>query len=329
MSAKQTKGGKTMRNRERFKRTMQYGGPDRVPYFEEGIRDEVLDVWRLQGLLPDAEGCRLFPSDAWVEIQPDLMPRPELSRWPATRPELAELEKRLDPLDPDRLPPDWKEHPQDTVRLLRVHRGFFQSMGVYGWNQFTRVMVALIEDPVFIREAMSIWGDFNARMAERVLKEVECDAAIFNEPIGGNEGPLISPKMYEEFVLKSYQPLFDVLRRYGVETIIFRTYANAKLLIPSILEKGFNCLWACEVFIQAMDYRELRRDFGRDLRLIGGIDLDALRNGRQAIRRELEEKVPPLLADGGYLPLADGRVREDVTLSDYEYYRQLLKEIIG
>jgi hypothetical protein len=78
-----------------------------------------------------------------------------------------------------------------------------------------------------------------------------------------------------------------------------------------------------------MDYRDLRREFGRDLRLIGGIDLDALRGGREAIRSELEEKVPPLLADGGYVPLADGRVREDVTFSDYSYYRQLLKEIIG
>lgn len=317
-----------MRNRERFKRTMQYGEPDRVPYFEEGIRDEVIEAWRAQGLLPDGDLSRTFASDPWVEIQPDLMPLPEFKRWPASRPELVELEKRLDPLHPDRLPPDWKDHPEDTVRLLRVHRGFFQSMGVYGWNQFTRVMVALIEEPAFIREAMSIWGDFTARMAERVLKQVACDAAIFSEPIGGNEGPLISPKMYEEFVLKSYEPLFDVLRRYGVEIIIFRTYANAKRLIPSIIEKGFNCLWACEVFIQAMDYRDIRREFGRDLRLIGGIDLDALRNGREAIRRELEEKVPPLLADGGYVPLADGRVRQDVPFSDYEYYRQLLKEII-
>jgi hypothetical protein len=76
-----------------------------------------------------------------------------------------------------------------------------------------------------------------------------------------------------------------------------------------------------------MDYRDLRREFGRDLRLIGGIDLDALRHGKQAIRREITEKVPPLLADGGYVPLADGRVREDVPFENYVYYRQLLQEV--
>jgi hypothetical protein len=176
---------------------------------------------------------------------------------------------------------------------------------------------------------MSVWGAFAAAVAERVLTELPCDAAIFSEPIGGNDGPLISPQMYDDFVLSSYEPVLEVLRRHNVETIILRTYANARLLIPRILERGFNCLWACEVDIQAMDYREIRREFGRGLRLIGGIDLDSLRSGREAIRREIEEKVPPLIADGGYVPLADGRVREDVSFSDYCYYRRLLGEIIG
>jgi uroporphyrinogen decarboxylase len=93
------------------------------------------------------------------------------------------------------------------------------------------------------------------------------------------------------------------------------------------LKWGFNCLWACEVNLEAMDYRHLRQEFGRDLRLIGGIDLDAVREGKEAIRREVEGKVPPLLSSGGYVPLADGRVREDVPFENYVYYRQLLTEV--
>jgi hypothetical protein len=63
------------------------------------------------------------------------------------------------------------------------------------------------------------------------------------------------------------------------------------------------------------------------LRLIGGIDLDALRQDKEAIRRELEAKVPPLVADGGYVPLADGRVRVDVPFENYVYYRELLERV--
>jgi uroporphyrinogen-III decarboxylase len=134
--------------------------------------------------------------------------------------------------------------------------------------------------------------------------------------------------MYEEFVLPSYDPLLQVLRRHDVETLVFSTYANARLLIPSILKWGFNCLWAYEVSVEAMDYRDIRREFGRDLRLIGGIDLDALRTSREAIRHEIETKVPPLVADGGYVPLADGRVREDVTFEHYAYYRETLRRVL-
>jgi uroporphyrinogen decarboxylase len=200
-------------------------------------------------------------------------------------------------------------------------------MGVYDWRRFSELMDLLIDDPDFVREAMAIQGKFAAGLAERVLKDVAVDAALFSEPIGGNYGPLISPQMYEDMVLRSYQPVLDVLHKYNIEILVLVTYANARALIPSMLKWGFNCLWACEVNIEAMDYRELRREFGRDLRLIGGIDLDALRRDKEAVRREVEEKVPPLVADGGYVPLADGRVRADVPYENYVYYRELLQRV--
>jgi hypothetical protein len=202
-------------------------------------------------------------------------------------------------------------------------------MGVQGWSRFKALMEMLVDAPGVVRQAMELQGDFAARLADRVLSSVRVDAAIFSEPIGGNAGPLISPRMYEDTVLLTYRPLMRVLQRHGVNTLIFRTYANARILIPLILKYGFNCLWACEVNLQAMDYRDLRREFGTDLRLIGGIDLDALRQGRNAIYKELTTKLPPLLAQGGYIPLADGRIREDVHYADYIYYRRLLQEILA
>ena len=321
-----------MTSRERFLRTMRFDKPDRAPYFEEGIRRNVIRAWRRQSLPKNADISEMFPSDRREEIEVDLEPRPKLKKWPASRNELNVLRKSLDPDDSRRLPRKWSRRvrdwqTRDHMLMLRVHRGFFLSMGVYSWDRFSEVIRLLIKDPEFVHEALAIQGEFAARMAERVLREVDIDAAVFSEPIGGNDRPLLSPQMYEEFVLASYRPLLDVLSRNKVETIILRTFANTRILIPSILKWGFNCLWACEVNIEAMDYRDLRREFGSKLRLIGGIDLDALRRDKEAIRREVEEKVPPLLAGGGYVPLADGRVRADVPFENYVYYRQLLEKV--
>jgi hypothetical protein len=321
-----------MNSRERFLETMRYGKPDRVPYFEEGLREGVLDVWRRQGLPRDKDLSQIFSFDKREEIEPDLDPRPDFKRWPTSRSGLELFRRRLDPSDPKRLPADWAARVQawktrNHILTLWIQRGFFLSMGVRNWQRFTEVMLLLKTDPRFIHEAMAVRGEFSARLAEKVLEAVDIDATVFVEPIGGNDRPLISPKMYEEFVLTHYKPILEVMRRYGVETIILLTFANPRPLIPSVLKWGFNCLWSSESNMETMDYRDLRQEFGRNLRLIGGIDLDALRRGKDAIKREVQEKVPALLEQGGYIPLADGRVREDVPFEHYLYYRKLLEKV--
>ncbi len=321
-----------MNSRERFLETMQFGQPDHVPYFEEGIRPEVLEAWRSQGLTAQANLAAMFSTDQREEIDLDVYPHPWPKRWPSTKAELKAFARRLNPDDRSRLPdaweqclPGWKQHEQ--VLMMRIHQGFFLSMGVYGWQRFYELMKMIHNDPGFVRAMMQLQAEFVAALTERALQQVEVDAAVFSEPIGANHGPLISPAMFADFVLASHGPILDVLHRHQVKLIILRTYANARLLLPVLLEHGFDCLWACEVNTESMDYRSLRKEFGRGLRLIGGIDLDVLREGKQAIRRELETKVPPLLAQGGYVPLADGRVREDIPLENYIYYRQLLEKI--
>jgi hypothetical protein len=321
-----------MNSRERFLETMRFGKPDRVPYFEEGIRKEVLNAWRRQGLAADADLAAMFTVDQREELDLDVEPHPYPAKWPSASGELKAFARRFDPSDRSRLPDHWRRwlgawKQRSHALMLRVHIGFFESMGVNGWDRLHELIVQLHHDPGLVRDMMRIQGEFVAALTERALQELAIEAAVFSEPIGDNNGPLISPKMYEDIVLSSYRPILDVLRRHSVEVIILRTYANARLLVPVLLEAGIDCLWACEVNTAAMDYRSLRQEFGRRLRLIGGIDLDVLRAGKEAIRREVEEKVPPLLEQGGYVPLADGRVREDILFENYVYYRRLLESV--
>ena len=321
-----------MDSRERFRQTMGYGRPDRIPYFHEGMEEDVLQEWRKQGLSHGADLYEMFGFDRREEFEPDLEALPGFRNWPSTKSNLDRLRGALNPNQNSRFPRRWinlvqKWRTRNHPLFLRVHRGFFLSMGVEGWKRFREVMFLTLRDPEFVREAMRIQGEFSAQIAERALKEAEFDAAVFTEPIAENSGPLISPKMYEDLVLKSYEPVLAVLRQHRVGTVILLTFANIRPLLPSLVKRGFNCLWACEAPGKHMDYRDLRRDFGRDLRLIGGIDLDVLRLDKESIKREVYEKVPPLLADGGFIPLADGRVRKDIPLENYLYYRRCFEEV--
>jgi hypothetical protein len=320
-----------MNSRTRFLETMRFGCPDRVPYFQEGIRKEVFQAWSRQGLGSIAELSGQFPIDEREEVEIDGYPHPGFVRWPAEVSELSDLRRRLKPSG-SRLPKGWRKkvslwNARQDVLMLEVHHGFFLTLGVNDWRRFYQVIESLTDRPDYVLEIMHIEAETMAALAERFLSEVQIDAAIFSEPIGGNSGSLISPRMYEKFVLSTYLPVLEVLKRHDVDVIILRTYANARVLIPSMLKYGINCLWACETNAEAMDYRSIRAEFGRDLRLIGGIDLDILREGKEAIRVEVEQKVPPLMEQGGYVPLADGRVRADIPLENYLYYRQLLEKV--
>jgi len=321
-----------MNSRDRFVNTLGYKSADRPPLFEDGIRDEVLRIWRTQGLKRKDRIDRLISFDYREEIEPNLEPSPLPDHWPKTTRGLKSLSQRLDPEDPSRLPEDWgaKVNEWKTRHyplILRVHRGYFLTLGVHGWHRFTDAIQLLVDDPQLIEMWMNMVAEFSARMAEKILLEVNVDAALFSEPIGGNHGPLISPSMYARFVLNSYQPVLDVLHRFGVSTIIYRTYANTRALLPLVFKAGFNCLWACECNPQAMDYRDIRQEFGKDVRLIGGIDSDSLRQDQHNIHRSIFETVPELLEQGGFIPLADGRVREDVSFPNYIYYRKLLESV--
>jgi len=323
-------GSELMNERQRFLRTMTYGSPDRVSLFREGMRDEVIQSWRTQGLKSESDLSRMFLYDQRDEIAPDLYARSQFIFKSKVSVDLEGLRKDLNPEDKKRLPKRWKAkvrrwRERDHVLMLRVHEGFFLTMGVEGWNTFSPVIELLVDNPEIIRRIMKIQAEFCARITERILREVEVDAVIFSEPISSVHGPLISPQMYEELILSSYKPVFDVVEEFKVDTIILRTYANSKALLPVILNTPINCLWSSESNMETMDYRVLREEYGKELRLIGGIDTDVLMQGKDAIRQEIEGKLTPLLEQGGYIPLADARIRKYIPFENYVYYRQLLE----
>jgi hypothetical protein len=323
-----------MNSRQRFQDTMHYCASTRPPLFEEGIREGVLEAWREQGLPADVSLAELFAYDRREEIDLETLPRLDFQALARKRNGLDILRRHLEKDAEKRMPEGWQASLQEWqerthVLMLMVHWGFFESLGIQDARTFTEAIYLLVDQPDFVAQALMIQGEFAARLTERLLQKVQIDAAIFSEPIGGNHGALISPRTYRQFAIPSYRPILDVLRRNGVGTIIWRTYANTRLLLPSAVEAGINCLWAVETNPQAMDYLSIRQEFGKDLRLIGGIDLDILREGPRGIRSAMERLIPPLLAQGGYIPLADGRVRPDMPFENYAYYRNLLGKMAG
>ena len=121
--------------------------------------------------------------------------------------------------------------------------------------------------------------------------------------------------------------LCDLLDAHGVEVRIFGSHGHVQELIPVVLEAGINTLWVGNTGPAGLDYVALRREYGRDLRLIGGIDVRVLEADRAAVEAEVKRVVPPLMEQGGYVPMVDGRVRKYVPYENYRAYRESIREL--
>ena len=108
--------------------------------------------------------------------------------------------------------------------------------------------------------------------------------------------------------------------------IFCTTGGDLSLLLPQLLDAGVDGLWISKIMSTKMQYSTLRREYGRDLALIGGIDAGALCRGEEAVRQAVETTVPPLLAEGRYLPCLDDRPRDDTPFAMYRFYREVLAE---
>jgi hypothetical protein len=87
-------------------------------------------------------------------------------------------------------------------------------------------------------------------------------------------------------------------------------------------------MFPVEVGAWGADPITYRRQYGRDLLMVGGISKRALAWSLVQIRREVQ-RLTSLVEEGGYIPTPDHRVPPDVPLSNYLFYLQEARRIWG
>ncbi len=322
-----------MNDRQRFRKLMRGEPVDRPPLMEEGVRDEVLALWHTQGLPAGKTHVDIFGLRPHENVGPDMKFVPsyfgrvfDLS--------LSEYRQAFNATQ-SRFPEDWSQtvrrlEDRDHIVCIWASRGFFPALGVGDWPTLERALIGMATEPARVRDRMEMFGEFCAEMLEQTMEDVEPEFIYLSEPISDNDGPLISPEMFAEYMLPVYRRLVETARSNGCDNILLSTYGDTSRLFPMLIEAGINMLWISEApEIPALDYRTLREQYGPEIGLIGGLPLSILRNESPAgAKAALEEIVPPLLETGRYVPLAGGRVREEIPWSVYSNYREVLAELL-
>jgi uroporphyrinogen-III decarboxylase len=103
---------------------------------------------------------------------------------------------------------------------------------------------------------------------------------------------------------------------------------NVMPVLDALLACGINRVYPNEP-AAGMDIVQIRRQYGPNLILAGGIDKHILRRGHDAIRRELEYKLQPRTRGGGTIFALDHRIPNGTPLDAYRYYVKTAREILN
>lgn len=302
-----------------FKRTVLEDGEEtQIVRDEDGIVCKISK--KTPGLLPQYYEFPVRDRKTWNEYKKLLDPNtPE--RWPDGWNRI-DLNTTMYDHKPDLHGSHWNERNfplgMASLSLMGLPRNF---MGLENYSVALHEDRTLIED---IAEHMLWW---NIEMAKKVFAEgIELDFCYLWEDICYKTGPLFSPKMMREIMIPRWKKFTGFLRDNGVPVILVDCDGNTDELIPLVLEGGLNGLLPFEVAANN-DIVKIRKKYGKDLILFGGIDKRALALGREAIDRELDRVVKPLLAQGGYFPMLDHYAPPDISFENYLYYKMKLKSL--
>jgi hypothetical protein len=353
-----------MNARERFQAVMHYAPRDRSPIMDFGFWSETLVIWQDQGYPAGADPDLFFGMDPqWTEcggivgLWPEF---PEVVIQDKGQTEIVERRKflgtiprhvahtlqdratweeayapRLRAGDPLRFPSriTWDLLLAEWNRPDRDYPLFIRAGSLYGiarnWFGLERISELLYDDRPLLEEIVETLADVIIAVLEKTLGDgVRPEAALMWEDICYSHGPLLSPKLFREILVPHYKRITATLRRYGVDIVIVDCDGKIDALVPHWLEAGVNTMFPLEVGKWGGDPVALRAQFGKDLRLIGGMDKHILAASQDAIAREID-RLSPLVEEGGYIPTPDHRVPPDVPLANYLFYLERAKAVWG
>jgi uroporphyrinogen decarboxylase len=249
---------------------------------------------------------------------------------------------------PVETPADWarmKEHfrfddpvrviPDDEIAAVRQAAGCKMVQagghGFYGqlraWMGMENLSYAFYEQPAMVHEMVEHWAELVARQIERLPPDVPLDLLSWWEDMASKNGPLAGPNLFREFLQPGYHRVMEAARRRGCVLSVVDCDGNPHDIVANWMEEGVNIMFPLEV-AAGVDPYAWRREFGRELRLKGGIAKRPLVEGGRAIDRELE-RIRPLLEQGAYIPHLDHLVPPDIPYAHYVEYLEKKRRLIG
>ena len=338
-----------MNSWERFKRMYDHREADRIPIIDDPWAG-TLRRWQREGMPAGVDWCDYFDIDKIGVINLDLSPRypevtleetdryairtspwgvtmkhfkeedstPEFLDYKVTTPEAWEEAKKRMTLSDDRIPWDYLKENYDRWRAEgRWIRGvfWFGFDVTHSWMMGTEnVLVAMIEEPEFIEDIFDTYLNHTIALYDRLWDAgYHFDEMFWYDDMGYKGTTFFSPNMYRELLQPYHTRAVKWAHDHGVYAQL-HSCGDIMTLLPDIVATGVDALNPLEVKA-GMDVFEIKRKYGDRLTLHGGINAVKWSDA-DAILAEIDEKVPVLKQNGGFIFSSDHSIPNSVSLDN-------------
>ncbi len=310
-----------MNSRERVLAVLNGEIPDRVPWMENFISNEVtagllghndfvkatysqkIDFPGMIRISPDIR--RVIPLD---NISYDLAP-PRFAKTERlgghdniteglikTKADLKLLDTLPDPDDDALYKPAESyvtRYKEDAAAVITVRSGpgnTYLSMGI---DHFCK---SLITQPDLVEEILWRFGDWTKRVVQNV-QELPFDLFFVPDDIGFGNAPMISPTHFRQYLVPVMKSVFDAMRL----PIIYHSDGNIMPLMEDFI--GLGVAGIANMEPGPMDIAAVKREYGDRVTLMGNIDLQyTLTQGTpEETRAEVRSRIETLAPGGRYI----------------------------
>lgn len=146
-------------------------------------------------------------------------------------------------------------------------------------------------------------ADFQTEVGLRLI-ERGVDAIWVGDDFGGQDGPLISPGMFEAQLMPAYRRMIERFKAANSEVVpILHCDGAVSELLPQIREVGFEVFNPVQPGVPGHGPREMKERFGHLFAFWGAIDQQYLlpRGSDAELEADIREKIAVLGAGGGYM----------------------------
>jgi uroporphyrinogen decarboxylase len=221
-----------------------------------------------------------------------------------------------------------KDLPDDEARdfPLGIHCGSMIGK-IRDMLTFEGLAYAVYDYPEMVEDMVETVCRCVEQAMDQLLPHFKFDFAAGWEDICFNHGPIVSLDFFKEVVVPRYKRINTKLKAHGIDIWYTDCDGDIRPLLPLFLESGINCLFPYEVK-SCTHPGVLFDEYGKDLRIMGGVDKMCLGEGPESIKKYLRS-LEKYVARGGFIPFCDHLCPPNVKPADYLYYLDLKEKMFG